>query len=232
MTHRVAILQSSYVPWRGYFDLIRRVDRFLLFDEVQYTRRDWRNRNRIRSANGVQWLTIPVEAKGRFAQRIDETRIADPGWGERHFRTLRHAYARSPHWERYEETLRGLYLEAQSDMLSAVNRRFLEALCHLLGIETPIEMSTDYTSAQGKNERLIRLCSEVGATHYLSGPSARVYIDEGLFAASGIQVEWLDYPDYAPYPQLHGAWEENLSVLDLLLNLGPEAGAWLTKAQE
>lgn len=230
---RVAILQSSYVPWRGYFDMIRRVDHFLLYDEVQYTRRSWRNRNRIRTAHGVHWLTVPVRVKGQFEQRIDQTRIDGTAWAHKHWRTLRHAYGRAPYWERYAERLEALYLDDPPSHLSVLNRRFLRALCELLAIDTPIEMSTDYRSEPGRNRRLIRLCRELDADVYVSGPSARVYVDEDQFAAAGLRVEWLDYPEYAPYLQVHGGWEPRLSVLDLLFNVGPESASWVARpAQE
>jgi len=95
MGKRIAAIQSSYIPWKGYFDAINVVDEFILLDEVQFTKRDWRNRNKIKTSQGIQWLTIPVAVKGRYLQRIDETRIADSGWAQRHWSTLTHTYRRA-----------------------------------------------------------------------------------------------------------------------------------------
>lgn len=231
MGKRVAILQSSYVPWRGYFDLIRSVDHFVLYDEVQYTRRDWRNRNRVLTSQGVRWLTVPVKVKGRFEQRIDETELDGTAWASKHWRTLEHAYRGSRHWDSVEEKLRGALVEDVPSRLSALNRRLLETICDLLEIDTPISWSTDHASQPGRNERLISLCGEIGASVYVSGPSARSYIEEDRFAAADLRVEWFDYPSYAPYPQVHGGWEPNLSVLDLLFNCGPSAALELSRAE-
>src|SRR4051794_2136586 len=128
-TKRVAILQSNYIPWKGYFDLIKQVDEFILFDTAQYTRRDWRNRNRIKTSNGVIWLTIPVEVKGRYTQSIQDTRISDPRWAENHWRTLLHSYARSAHFADYKGVFERLYLDCEEPFLSQVNYRFIKAIC-------------------------------------------------------------------------------------------------------
>jgi hypothetical protein len=110
MPRKAAIVQSSYIPWKGYFDLIRQVDEFILYDDVQYTRRDWRNRNLIKTPHGLSWLTIPVDVKGKYFQSIRETRIADPGWAERHWKTIVHNYSRAPHFDHHRQKLEELYL--------------------------------------------------------------------------------------------------------------------------
>jgi hypothetical protein len=220
---RVAIVQSCYIPWKGYFDLINLVDEFILYDDRQYTRRDWRNRNRIKTAQGTQWLTIPVEVKGRYHQRIDETQISDPDWADRHWKTLVHNYSAAPHFEDYSETIESLYRNAPYPRLSEVNRTFLEALCELLGIGTRLSWSTDYDAQGAKTERLVSLCRAAGATTYLSGPSAREYLQEDLLEEAAIALEWADYSGYPEYPQLHPPFEHEVTVLDLLFNTGPEA---------
>jgi hypothetical protein len=183
---RVAIVQSCYIPWKGYFDLINLVDEFILYDDRQYTRRDWRNRNRIKTPQGSQWLTISVEVKGRYDQRIDETRISEPDWAELHWMTLTHNYASAPFFEDYSDRLEALYRRADDPMLSAVNRLFMEELCAILGIDTTLRWSTDYEAEGVKTGRLVSLCRAAGASHYLSGPRAREYMDEGLFEEAGI----------------------------------------------
>ena len=220
---RVAIVQSCYIPWKGYFDLINLVDEFVLYDDRQYTRRDWRNRNRIKTPNGSQWLTIPVEVKGRYHQRIDETTVSDPDWPDAHWKTLLHTYAAAPFFDEHRDVVEAWYREAGDPRLSAVNRLFLEGLCGLLGIETKLSWSTDYEAEGAKTERLVSLCRAAGATTYLSGPSASDYLDEGLFAEAGIAVEYMDYAGYPEYPQLHPPFDHAVTVLDLVFNTGPDA---------
>ena len=175
---RVAIVQSNYIPWKGYFDLIRRVDEFVLFDDAQFTRRDWRNRNRIKTARGLEWLTIPVEIKGKYHQAVEDTRISDPSWHRKHWMSLYHAYSKSPCFSQYAPRIEEVYQQASDDYLSRVNLRFIRAVCGILGIDTTITWSTDYEATGRKSERLVSLCTQAGATEYLSGPSARTYLDE------------------------------------------------------
>jgi hypothetical protein len=224
---RVAIVQSCYIPWKGYFDLINLVDEFILYDDRQYTRRDWRNRNRIKTPQGTQWLTIPVKVKGRYEQRIDETLIDDPRWADRHWMTLEHNYSAAPHFNDYAETVSALYSRAQEPLLSAVNRAFIEAICALLRIETAFSWSSEYEAEGTKTDRLVSLCKAARATTYLSGPSAKEYMDEGLFEAAGIELEYMDYSGYPEYPQLHPPFEHEVTILDLLFNTGPEAPGFM-----
>jgi hypothetical protein len=224
----VAIVQSNYVPWKGYFQMIDAVDEFILADDLQYTRRDWRNRNRIKTAHGLAWLTIPVQVKGRYEQRIDETAISDPSWAERHWRTLRHEYARAEGFEAAAAQLERLYEACAGErLLSAVNRRFLEAICGWLGIVTPLTRSTDYRPEGRRGERLLSLCLQAGADAYLSGPAARAYLDEKLFADAGVAVRWMEYGGYPEYPQPHPPFEHHVSIVDLLLCTGEEAPAYV-----
>jgi hypothetical protein len=224
---RVAIVQSCYIPWKGYFDLVNRVDEFILYDDRQYTRRDWRNRNRIKTAQGTQWLTIPVDVKGRYHQRIDETRVSDPSWAERHWKTLRHAYASAPHFDDYREFVEALYADPGGPFLSDINRRFLDALSGVLGIETKLSRSTDYEVEGAKTERLVNLCRAADADVYLSGPRARQYLEEERFAEAGIVLEYIDYSGYPEYPQLHPPFDHNVTVLDLLFATGAEARRYM-----
>lgn len=223
----VAIVQSNYVPWKGYFDLMRSVDEFVLYDDVQYTRRDWRNRNRLKSADGVRWLTIPVHVKGRYLQRIDETLTSDPDWPARHWSALVGWYRRAPFFERYRPVLEALYLETRERHLSKVNRRFLETLAPLFGVTTPISYSIDYQCEGTKTDRLLGICQAAGATRYVSGPAARVYLQEDRFRAAGIDVAWMSYDGYPEYPQLYPPFEHHVSALDLLLNVGDEAPRYM-----
>jgi hypothetical protein len=220
---RVAIVQSNYIPWKGYFDLINLVDEFILYDDMQYTRRDWRNRNYIKTPRGREWLTIPVEVKGKYLQKIRETRISDPQWAQKHWKTIVHNYGRARHFRTHAEVFESAYLGYRGEMLSEVNRRFIEVVCRLLGIGARLSWSMEYPLHEGKNERLIGLCKAVGADHYLSGPADREYLDEPLFEREGIAVSYMDYSGYPEYAQLHGPFEHGVSIVDLLFNEGPEA---------
>lgn len=226
----VAIVQSSYIPWKGYFDLIDSVDEFILYDDRQYTRRDWRNRNRIKTAQGTAWLSIPVKIKGRYEQRIDETEVSDPAWPERHWKTIVHAYGRAPHFDVYQESLHALYEQCTEALLSRINRAFLEQICELLGIRTPFVWSTEYQASGARTERLVALCRSASATTYVSGPTARDYIDESLFHEAGIELRYMDYAGYPEYEQLHPPFEHAVSIVDLLVHTGEEARRFLKSA--
>ena len=208
MGKKLAAVQSSYLPWKGYFDLIHAVDEFVLFDDAQYTRRDWRNRNRIKTCDGPLWLTIPV---------------SDPGWAERHWKTIENAYARAPHFRTYAGRLSALYHETRRERLSEINRAFIEALCHVLGIRSRLSWSMDYRMGEGRTQRLVALCEQAGADCYVSGPSARAYLDEEMFQRAGITLQFFDYSGYPEYEQLHPPFDHHVSVLDLLFSVGPDA---------
>ena len=222
----VAIIQSNYIPWKGYFDVINAADEFFLYDTVQYTRRDWRNRNRIKTAQGPQWLTIPVH--GSRTRRIRDTQISDPLWAERHWRTLSQAYARAPYFADYRDEIEALYTSVQEElMLSAINERFIRALCGLLGIATPIAHTADDTEHETKTEKLVAICVDAGATEYLCGPASRGYIEEWRFDEAGIALAYADYSGYPEYPQLFGPFLHEVTVLDLIFNTGPDARSYM-----
>jgi hypothetical protein len=224
MGKRVAIVQSCYIPWKGYFDLINRVDEFILLDDVQYTRADWRNRNRIKTPQGTAWLTIPVNVKGRYHQRIRDVQVSDRKWPERHWKTICANYAKSPYFEAMRSVWHDLYAGCREEThLSSINVRFLRAITEMLGIETRISWSTDYGSVEGKTERLVHLCTRAGASEYLSGPRARAYLEESLFEEKGIRVRWMDYGGYPEYGQRFcPPFIHEVSILDLILNEGRE----------
>jgi hypothetical protein len=227
---RVAVLQSNYVPWKGYFDLMRSVDVFVVYDVVQYTKNDWRNRNRVKTANGLVWLTIPVAQVGSFGQRVLDAEIVPGPWAEKHLRTLLQAYARAPYLGEYRAELEALYGSAeQLGLLHDVNMLFIDAARRWLGIETRVVQAQDFEVVGERNERLLALCSALGASTYVSGPAAQSYLDTAAFADAGIDVEWFDYRGYKPYPQLHGEFVHEVSVLDLVLNTGPGAARYLDR---
>lgn len=224
---KIAILQSNYIPWKGYFDLINSVDEFIFYDEMQYTKNDWRNRNKIKTLQGTSWLTIAVRQL-HLQQRINETQVFDPQWGIKHWRTLSQTYAKAPYFARYKTELEALYLTPDFTNLSQINAAFIKQICVWLGITTKISWSSDYTLGEGKSERLLQLVQDAGGSSYLSGPAARDYLNVDLFAAAGIQVEWMNYDSYPQYKQLGAApFEHGVTVLDLLFNTGPEAPAFM-----
>jgi len=224
---RVAIVQSNYIPWKGYFDLINTVDEFIVYDDVQYTRRDWRNRNRIRTPRGVAWLTIPVRVKGRYHQRIDETRVSDPNWAKTHWKTIQHNYAAAPHFSGYGERFEAAYRGADSDRLTDINRLFIGLICEILGIATPITSSSDYGAGGRKTERLVNLCLGAKAAEYVTGPAAKAYLDERAFRDAGIAISYIDYSGYPEYQQRLPCFEHAVTVLDLICNTGSRARSYM-----
>ena len=223
------ILQPSYIPWRGYFHQIQKADTFVFYDDVQYDHNGWRNRNRIKTSAGAQWLTIPVRALGERWQEmsINDTMIAEPDkWRRSHFETIRHSYRKTPYFERYRAMLERWYGARQASLAEFTIQTTTELARELRIEKTRFLRSSELGVAGSKTERLLGILQRVGATHYVSGPSAKSYLDEEALGAAGISVEWMAY-DYAAYPQLHGAFDPHVSVIDLLLNTGPEAGSWI-----
>ncbi|MCP4574113.1 MAG: WbqC family protein [bacterium] len=227
MSKKLAILQSNYIPWKGYFDLMNSVDEFILYDDVQYTKNDWRNRNRIQTPDGPKWLTIPVSAKGRLSQALKirevEVSASGAGWNRKHWGTIKQNYAKAKHFRRYSELFEDLYLGSEETNLSRINHRFLTAVCGILGIDTKLTWSMDYELVDGQTERLVDLCRRTGATEYLSGPAARAYMDEDLFAQAGVTLRYMDYAGYPEYDQRCTPFEHAVSVIDLIFNEGPDA---------
>ncbi len=221
---RVAILQSSYIPWKGYFAIIGLVDEFILYDDAQYTRRAWRNRNLIMSDRGPTWLTIPLLLKGRPSQRIREAEIADRRWASRHWGTIQTLYGRTPHFRDLAPTLERIYELASAErLLTRVNELFLQSICELLEITTKITRSTDYELRGDRTERLIDICQQAGSTEYLCGPRARAYLDDQKFRDKGISVHWMDYSGFPEYTQRYAPpFVHEVTILDLLLNEGIE----------
>lgn len=220
---KIAILQSNYIPWKGYFDMIAAVDEFILYDDVQYTRRDWRNRNLIKTPQGLQWLTVPVVVKGKYHQKIRDTEIDGAQWPALHWKALVQNYRRAPYFDEVAAWVEPLYQTEASTHLSVLNRRFIEAVCKYLGIGTLITNSWDYNLIDGQTERLADLCVQAGATEYISGPAAKDYVDEKVFEHCSVKLTWFDYTGYPEYPQLWGEFSHGVTIFDLLFNCGKDA---------
>ena len=221
---KVAISQSNYIPWKGYFDMIAAVDEFILYDDMQFTKNDWRNRNQIKTSQGIQWLTVPVGID--INRRIRDVRLG-ARWQSKHWKTLQSNYSRAPHFAEIAAWLEPLYLSRSYSHLSQLNRRFIEAICDYLGIKTAITNSWDYTLLNGKIERLADLCAQADGTEYISGPAAKDYVDEKVFMDRGIKLTWFDYAGYPEYPQLWGEFSHGVSILDLLFNRGKDSPRYM-----
>jgi hypothetical protein len=222
---KVIISQSNYIPWKGYFDMIAKADVFVIYDEVQYTKNDWRNRNLISTANGLQWITIPVRQE-RLEQSIFETKIFSDNWQKKHISTLIGNYSKAEHFKTYKDQIFSLY-ENQSDMISEVNVSFIKGLCKILGINTKIIDSRELNLQGDRNIRLVQACKTIGATTYISGPAAKSYLDIDLFNREGIEVDWMDYAGYKIYRQLYQPFQHGVTILDLLFNMGPDSKYFL-----
>lgn len=227
---RVAVIQSNFVPWRGYFDFIRKVDLFLFYDDVQFTKNDWRNRNTIKTPQGVRWLTVPARRRS-LHQRIDQTEIDYSGkWQKTHKGMLVQYYKTAAY---YAELSREFFeiIDRDYQYLSELNQALIFWAMEKLEIRTPVKSSSEYLLQGSRGERLLDLLQQLGATHYLSGPSAKSYIDESLFQDRGISLEYQTYR-YPTYPQLHGEFIGGVSILDLLFNCGPTSKDYFTFSDE
>ena len=224
----VVILQPSYIPWRGYFDQIRRADLFIFYDDVQYDKHGWRNRNQIKTSQGKQWLTIPVHSKGvTEGIPIKDVRIDwSKSWPKKHLNALTYAYAKAPFFASYQPWLVSVY-ERRDEFLADFTIETTVELARMLGIkDTRFMRSSEISAIHGqKTDRLIQILQHVDAEHYLTGPSARDYIERDKFEEAEITLEFIEY-DYPEYPQVHPPYDPYVTILDLLFMVGEEAGAY------
>jgi hypothetical protein len=225
----VVVLQPGYLPWLGFFDQLRRADVFVYYDDVQYDKHGWRNRNRIKTQTGPTWLTVPVRHSGLGTPRILEVEIdGRQPWARKHAASVRQAYAAAPFAARYLPELEEV-LHRKWERLVDLDLACASLLAGWLGLARRVERSSALGVCGERSERLLRICQRFGATRYVSGDAARGYLDVALFERHGIAVEWQAFA-HPVYPQLHGAFVPFLSALDLVLNCGDEAGAVLRGA--
>ncbi len=226
------VIQPSFAPWRGYFDLMRRSDVFVFYDDVQYDKHGWRNRNRIKTVQGARWLTIPVHAKSNTLSHTPINRIEidwSKDWRRTHLEQLRHAYGKAPYYSQYSATIAELYAQAGT-LLADFTISLTQSLAGLLGIErTRFVRSSDLRASGEKTVRLLEILQQVGATHYISGPAAKAYIEEDRFENAGISLEYIAY-EYDPYDQLYPPYDPYVSILDGLFMRGPQARALIQPA--
>jgi hypothetical protein len=224
---KALVTQSNYIPWKGYFDNIARCDVWVIYDDMQFTRRDWRNRNYVKTPNGLKWLTVPVEVTGKFHQKINETVVAERDWNINHWKQLEQLYRKAPCYGEVSPWVRDLYMSATHTHLTEINLHFARAILQFLGIRAEIKDSREFNLADGKTERLVSICRDLAATTYLTGPAAKDYMEEEQFTKNGIDVVYFDYGGYPEYPQLHPPFEHGVTILDLIFNVGSQARRFL-----
>lgn len=220
----LAILQSNYIPWKGYLDIVASVDEFLIFDEVQYTRNDWRNRNKIIVRGEPRWITIPVRKKG-FGRPINDIEADGNRWADTHWKTVSQAYSKAAFFAIYEAVLESLYREAALlTRLTEINELFLRKIVELMEIPTLIGRADEVVRrAQTPTDRLLEICLSRGATQYVSGPAAQAYIEAEKFARAGIELRYANYSGYPAYEQNTRIFDHGVSILDTLMRCGTVA---------
>lgn len=220
---KVAVLQSNYIPWKGYFDIIHDVDLFIFHDDLQYTKNDWRNRNKIKTPQGTKWLSIPVGTNEH--RLIDEVRMpSDKSWQKKHYLMLKQNYSKTPFFKKYDDFLKDAYLERKWEYLYELDRYMIETISRdFLKIDTKFACSRDLFTEGAKHEKLLSLLKSAKADYYLSGPAAKDYIIAEDYAKAGIELHWKDYSGYPEYTQLYGEFTHNVSILDLLFHVGDKA---------
>lgn len=229
---KCVILQPSYIPWRGYFHQILKADVFVFYDDVQYDKRGWRNRNRIKTPQGLRWLSIPVYSHGAQTEHIPINQIQicwDSAWNREHWLSIQHSYQKAPYFMDVAPLLEPIY-QKRPDLLADFTIEVTISIANTLGAkDTRFLRSSDFPNIHGtKTLRLINIVKAIGADHYISGPSAQDYIEEDLFHAAGIKLEYMQY-DYEPYPQLYPPYEPQVSIIDLLFMTGKNARSAILK---
>tara|TARA_B100000768_G_scaffold105002_1_gene97545 strand:- start:4255 stop:4980 length:726 start_codon:yes stop_codon:yes gene_type:complete len=223
MNKKIAITQSNYIPWKGYIDTIISADDVILYDDMQYTKRDWRNRNLIVTPSGLKWMSIPVNVSGKFNQSIYEVELNNNTWCQDHWNLLTQNYKKAAYFNEVEGTIKSWYEQAQVlTHLSQVNTHFLQNILDALSSKKDLLQSNKFQYGEGKSERLLNLCKQRGATEYLSGPKAKDYLDISIFEKENIKVSFSEFNSYNSYTQLQEGFDHGVTILDLFFNLGFE----------
>ena len=217
----VAVHQPQYLPWLGYFDKINRADIFVLLDNVQFKKNEWQNRNRIKTANGRQWLTVPVMYK--YPQLINEVEINNKDkWQHRQRQAIISNYKKAPCWSLLEEFFEEIF-SSKWQYISQLNIHVVKRLAGLLGITTPIHVASELGEfPEDPDERLIALTRHFNADTYLAGGGGKGYMDMEKYTQNGIKVIFQEY-EHPVYDQLFGAFEPFMSVVDLIYNHGEKS---------
>lgn len=220
MAKTAVITQSNYMPWRGWFEMLAQSDIWIVYDTVQFTKRDWRNRNIIRVNDGPQWLTIPVSSKGKYTQLICETEVSESEWFTVHKRKLLSTYCKFPYIADLTSLLNQIDpLVVESIFLTDINTHIASVILKYLGVSIEIVDARKFQVTGNASERLVQLCQHVNADNYLTGPAARDYMETDLFIHSGIEVKWMDYSKLPT--DIHGQAESGeYSIVDLIAREG------------
>lgn len=216
---KVAVIQSNYIPWKGYFDIINDVDLFIFHDDLQYTKNDWRNRNKIKTSQGLKWLTIPCGTNEK--RLICEVDINDHRWQKKHWNNIKEFYSKAPYFYKYKDFFEYVYMDKIWFNLSDLNQYLIKYISkNFLGIKTEFRDSREFNLQGKKQERLMELLKKVETSVYISGPSAKNYIDDNIFKRNKIDLVYKDYSQYPKYDQLYGEFNHYVSIIDLLFNVG------------
>jgi len=228
MSKKIAILQSNYIPWKGYFDIIQSVDLFVFHDDLQYTKNDWRNRNKIKTESGLEWLSIPCGKKEN--RLICEVQLKDNKWQKKHFEKIKQVYRYTPFLKDYIPFLEHTYIDTTWTNLSDLNQFIIKYIAfEFLGIKTKFMDSRDLNLKSKKQEKVLDILDALEATSYLSGPAGKAYLDESKFKALGIELEWMRYDNYPVYSQQYGHFHHDVTILDLLCHCGPSSKQFIKR---
>ena len=220
---KIAITQSNYIPWIGYFELIDYVDEFIFFDEVQYTRRDWRNRNKIQYQGNVKWLTIPLKSKGNYFKKISEIRTYDNKWKIDHINKIYSYYKKFNDFEKNFLRIQNIYKTCSQSNLSEINKCFIKEISKILNINANFQDSINFKKKNFSNasERLLEICRASNASVYVSGSKAKNYLNSDIFKENNIKVEWFEYNKTNTFKRKNNkTFNQNLSVIDYIFNFG------------
>ncbi len=229
---KIVVTQSNYIPWKGYFDLINYVDEFIFFDEVQYTRRDWRNRNLINDGKNKKWITIPVQNKGNYDEKISNMFVNDKSWVNQHLKIFKHYYSKSKFFHETYEFLQKVYYEIDSDNLSYINKFIIKSISKHLNLKCNFRDSTTIKKKEtDASERLLEICKSRNCKIYVTGPNAKNYLNEKIFSNNNIEIEWFDYGRTKIYKQQSTSFIKNLSIVDCMMNCGTDIKKFLNLKQ-
>lgn len=219
---KVIITQPNYIPWKGYFSNMRDVDYLVIYDDVQYTRRDWRNRNYMITSNGPVLISIPVNTKGKFHQKINETTISDQNWYIKHWNFIETNYKKTKFFSEYRDIFYNLYYNIETNIISEIDLIFITKIIELLKLDIKILKSSDLNVLGDRNTRLLNICKMLDSDTYYSGPAAKSYLDEKLFTDNNIQINYYNYNNFKEYQQNWNGFDHKVSILDMFFNLGPD----------
>ncbi len=224
----ISIIQPNYIPWKGYFDLIAKSEKFVILDDVQYTNRDWRNRNQIKTPMGLSWLTIPVLYKGNSEKKIYEMQCKNIDWQENHLEQLRRNYKKSLYFDETYLFLENLYSNIKTNSLLEINIFFLKEISRLLGINTKFIISSELNvTSKEKSNRILEICKILDANLYNTGESSKNYLNQSEFTKEKIQINYENYSNYLEYKQCWEGFIHQVSIVDLLFNCGPNSQSYL-----